>query len=139
MAPLCAVSTVKSWPCHFSLTYGDHELSDVSGSLQHRATFPFLGRHQQAGRVKPGPTFLASLAASRGITYPQAERALLGEAVLWMPQGAAAPVQGGGHTCVPSTWESEAGGWRVLGQPGLQSKDPVSKNKMRRLMERLKW
>jgi hypothetical protein len=27
----------------------------------------------------------------------------------------------GGHARYPSSWEAEAGGWRVLGQPGVQS------------------
>jgi hypothetical protein len=32
------------------------------------------------------------------------------------------------HSCKPSTWEAEARGWLVQGQPGIKC-DPVSKKK----------
>jgi hypothetical protein len=33
------------------------------------------------------------------------------------------------HAYNPSTWEPEAGGWRVSGQPGLLSETPTSRKK----------
>jgi hypothetical protein len=34
------------------------------------------------------------------------------------------------HAYNPSTWESEAGGWKVQGQPGLQSETLFKKKKI---------
>jgi hypothetical protein len=38
-----------------------------------------------------------------------------------------------GHTCIPSTWEAEARGLQVQGQPGLQE-DPVSKTTKKKVL-----